>query len=122
MILLKIHVHTLTYMAGAFVLIARHSGLLCVLMHWYVVTPVICESRAQSCYHGNCSSTIPLYIGGMLSMTVGWDGTGCLVAAELAMEQINNRSDILQGYELRMASKDTQVRYSKLSFFCSFCR
>ncbi|PIK56927.1 putative gamma-aminobutyric acid type B receptor subunit 1 [Apostichopus japonicus] len=77
-------------------------------MHWYVVTPVICESRAQSCYHSNCSSTIPLYIGGMLSMTVGWDGTGCLVAAELAMEQINNRSDILQGYELRMASKDTQ--------------
>lgn len=52
---------------------------------------------------------IPLYIGGMMSMSGGWDGSGCLVAAELALEQINNRTDILANYELKMLWNDTQV-------------
>ncbi|XP_071835095.1 gamma-aminobutyric acid type B receptor subunit 1-like isoform X2 [Apostichopus japonicus] len=51
---------------------------------------------------------VPLYIGGMFSMTGGWDGSGCLMAAELALEQINNRTDILPDYELKMVWGDTQ--------------
>ncbi|KAJ8044406.1 Gamma-aminobutyric acid type B receptor subunit 1 [Holothuria leucospilota] len=45
----------------------------------------------------------------MMSMSGGWDGSGCLVAAELALEQINNRTDILADYELKMLWNDTQV-------------
>lgn len=52
---------------------------------------------------------IPLYIGGMFSLSGGWDGSGCLVSAELALDQINNRSDILPDYELKMIWNDTKV-------------
>lgn len=58
---------------------------------------------------------VPLYIGGMFSMTGGWDGSGCLMAAELALEQINNRTDILPDYELKMVWGDTQVRNENIT-------
>ncbi|KAJ8044395.1 Gamma-aminobutyric acid type B receptor subunit 2 [Holothuria leucospilota] len=51
----------------------------------------------------------------MMSMSGEWDGSGCLVAAELALEQINNRTDILPDYELIMPWNDTQVLYSATS-------
>ncbi|KAJ8044394.1 Gamma-aminobutyric acid type B receptor subunit 1 [Holothuria leucospilota] len=48
----------------------------------------------------------------MVSMTGKWDGSGCLLAAELALEQINNRSDILSDYELKVIWNDTQCTSS----------
>ncbi|KAJ8025290.1 Gamma-aminobutyric acid type B receptor subunit 2 [Holothuria leucospilota] len=51
----------------------------------------------------------------MMSITVGWDGTGCLVAAEYALEQINYRQDILPEYELIMLWNDTQVLFAAYS-------
>ncbi|XP_071835071.1 gamma-aminobutyric acid type B receptor subunit 1-like isoform X2 [Apostichopus japonicus] len=59
---------------------------------------------------------IPIHIGGMFSISDRvWDGSGCLVAAELALEQINNRSDILPDYELRMVWNDTECEKSKMT-------
>ncbi|XP_071835074.1 gamma-aminobutyric acid type B receptor subunit 1-like [Apostichopus japonicus] len=78
---------------------ASHLRTLCVLII------VLCLVPPVFCYN---SSKIPLYIGGMMSMTGGWDGSGCLVSAELALEQINNRSDILPDYELKMVWNDSQ--------------
>ncbi|PIK48660.1 putative gamma-aminobutyric acid type B receptor subunit 1 [Apostichopus japonicus] len=83
---------------------ASNLRTLCLLiMVWCLVPPVFCYN----------SSKIPLYIGGMMSMTVGWDGSGCLVSAELALEQINNRSDILPDYELKMVWNDSQCIQSR---------
>ncbi|KAJ8044403.1 Gamma-aminobutyric acid type B receptor subunit 1 [Holothuria leucospilota] len=65
--------------------------------------------------NNSCLDTrkIPLYIGGMMPISVGWDGSGCLVAAEYALEQINNRLDILPDYELIMLWNDTQCAKDK---------
>ncbi|XP_071835076.1 gamma-aminobutyric acid type B receptor subunit 1-like [Apostichopus japonicus] len=83
---------------------ASHLLTLCVLIIvWCLVTPVICYN----------SSKIPLYIGGNMQLTGGWDGSGCVVSAELALEQINNRSDILPDYELKMVWSDSQCNPSR---------
>ncbi|XP_071835073.1 uncharacterized protein [Apostichopus japonicus] len=77
--------------------------LCALLVVWCLVPPVFCYN----------SSKIPLYIGGNMQMTGGWDGSGCLVSAELALEQINNRSDILPDYELKMVWNDSQCIQSR---------
>ncbi|KAJ8044393.1 Gamma-aminobutyric acid type B receptor subunit 1 [Holothuria leucospilota] len=44
----------------------------------------------------------------MFSMTNGWDGSGVLPAVELALEQINDRTDLLAGYNLKLLWNDSQ--------------
>lgn len=40
----------------------------------------------------------------------GWlGGQGCLPAALMALEDVNNRSDLLSGYKLRLHWRDSQV-------------
>ncbi|XP_072047142.1 gamma-aminobutyric acid type B receptor subunit 1-like [Amphiura filiformis] len=51
---------------------------------------------------------IPLYIGGLLPFSGGWDGSGLVPGIDLALEQINNRDDMLPGYDLRIVWNDTQ--------------
>ena len=52
---------------------------------------------------------IPLYIGGYFPLGGGWDGSGNIVAAEMALDHINNNPNILEDYELLMVWNDTQV-------------
>ena len=57
----------------------------------------------------------PLYIGGLfpLSEKDGWSrffGFGGLKGVERAIHDINNRTDVLPGYELIMIYNDTEVR------------
>lgn len=49
----------------------------------------------------------------------GWaGGVGCYPAAELALEHVNTKSDLLPGYNLVMAWNDSEVRQQH-SFFTS---
>ena len=51
-----------------------------------------------------------LYIGGIFPMTGGWaGGKGCRPAVDMALEDVNNRTDILPGYVLEMVANDSEV-------------
>lgn len=59
-----------------------------------------------------CSGKKELYIGAFLSMTFedsGWLAAGSLPAIQIAFEDVNNSTDILKDYELKMVLKDTKV-------------
>ena len=53
----------------------------------------------------------PLYVGGLWPMTgPGWrGGAEALPAIELAVQVINNSTDILPGHEIRLIWNDTKV-------------
>ncbi|XP_038069217.1 uncharacterized protein LOC119738403 [Patiria miniata] len=51
---------------------------------------------------------IPIYIGGYFSFGGGWEGSGMLPACQMALDHINQRADVLPGYELKMVWNDTQ--------------
>ena len=56
-----------------------------------------------------------IYIGGLFPIkSIGWDAGGILPAVEMALDDINNRSDILQSYKLNLLWKDTQVLFIRL--------
>ena len=80
-----------------------------------------------------------LVIAGIFPMDgfTGWiGGPGCLPAANMALTDVNNRSDILPGYHLDVKWNNSQVRYNaanavvffyyiynnKISHFCKFNR
>lgn len=51
-----------------------------------------------------------LTIGGIFPMSGSWaGGQGCLPAVEMALEDVNNNSDILQDFYLNMDPKDSKV-------------
>ena len=51
-----------------------------------------------------------LHIGGMFPMAGSWaGGKGCRPAVEMALEDVNERMDILPGYALKMVSNDSKV-------------
>ena len=58
------------------------------------------------------SAKVPLYIGSMAPLTGqrAWWGAGITAAMQMAFEYINNSSDILPSYELRLLANDTKVR------------
>ena len=62
----------------------------------------------------NVDKKIPLYLGGYFSLGGIWDGSGILPAVEMALEHINERTDILAEYELKMIWNDTQVSRLRL--------
>lgn len=52
-----------------------------------------------------------LTIGGIFPMSGSWSGgIGCLPAVQMALEDVNSRSDILPDYRLSMDYNDSQVR------------
>ena len=57
----------------------------------------------------NGTSKIPIYLAGFFSLHSDFDMSGLLPAVELALDHINERSDILAEYELKMEWNDTQV-------------
>lgn len=53
-----------------------------------------------------------LYIGGLFPITgssTAWDGKSLLDISEEAINMINNRSDVLPGYQLQLFWNDTKV-------------
>ena len=58
------------------------------------------------------SSKVSLYVGSMAPLTGrrSWWGAGITTAMQMAFELINNRSDILPYFELRLLENDTRVR------------
>ena len=54
---------------------------------------------------------IPLYLAGFFAMGVrgNWDGSGILPAVDMAIEHVNERSDILTDYVLKMEWTDSEV-------------
>ena len=63
-----------------------------------------------------------LYIGGIFPMTGGWaGGKGCRPAVDLALKDINSRTDILPEYRLEMKANDSRVsRYIFLLIINSY--
>lgn len=59
-----------------------------------------------------------LYIGALFPMSGGWPGgQACLPAAQMALNLVNKRSDILPDYELELIHYDSMV-----SMFQTNCR
>ena len=55
-----------------------------------------------------------LHIGGIFPINGkgGWQGgQACMPAANLALEDVNRRKDLLPGYLLKLHSNDSEVRY-----------
>lgn len=51
-----------------------------------------------------------LYIGALFPMSGGWPGgQACLPAAQMALDLVNNRTDILPDYELELIHYDSMV-------------
>ena len=73
-----------------------------------------------SCVWIDVGGTTDLHIGGLFPLSGGWFkslGDECLKAAQLAVEHINNRSDILPGYNFKLDHNDTMVS-TKCFFTC----
>lgn len=63
-----------------------------------------------------------LHIGGLFPLTGsgGWlGGPGCLPAVNMALEAVNNRSDLLPGYYLHLTRNDSKVSCLMITY--SFC-
>ena len=51
-----------------------------------------------------------LYIGALFPMSGGWPGgQACLPSAQMALDLVNNRTDILPDYELELIHYDSMV-------------
>lgn len=54
-----------------------------------------------------------LYIGALFPMSGGWPGgQACLPAAQMALDLVNKRTDILPDYELELIHYDSMVSNS----------
>jgi len=60
--------------------------------------------------HGFQRKTRTLYIGGIFPMSGSWaGGRGCRPAADIALEHINRRTDLLPDFRLKMLANDSRV-------------
>ena len=67
--------------------------------------------------HGNSTTKIDLYIGGLFGVNVkngGWSTAGVIPALEMALEHVNSDPGILVNYQLKYVWNDSRV--------CSQCR
>uniref|UniRef100_A0A8C4GEG9 Gamma-aminobutyric acid (GABA) B receptor, 1b n=1 Tax=Dicentrarchus labrax TaxID=13489 RepID=A0A8C4GEG9_DICLA len=79
----------------SFILMGRNSTQCNKLGKWDVPKPV-------------CHCKKKLYIGALFPMSGGWPGgQACLPAAQMAMDLVNNRTDILPDYELELIHYDS---------------
>ena len=61
-----------------------------------------------------------LYIGGLFGIDTsagGWNSAGIVPAVKLAFEDINNNSNVLRDYQLKLLIKDSQVSCRVLFLF-----
>lgn len=81
--------------------------------------------------HTSCAAKTKLVIGGLAGLNVqgnGWCSAGIVPAVELALERVNNHSDILKDYHLDIEWKDAKVRQNVVFvcllvniYGCGFC-
>ncbi|XP_041431135.1 gamma-aminobutyric acid type B receptor subunit 1 isoform X4 [Xenopus laevis] len=72
----------------------------------------ICQVRRSdtSIRHPESSRKRALHVGALFPMSGGWPGgQACQPAAQMALEDVNNRRDILPEYELRLIHHDSQT-------------
>lgn len=71
--------------------------------------------------HTACLQT--LLIGGLFDIDTsrgGWNSAGIIPAVQMAFDDINNRSDILDGYRLELVIKDSKVEFESALLSCLF--
>lgn len=59
-----------------------------------------------------CRTKETLYIGGLFGIDTsggGWNSAGIIPAVQMAIDEINNSSEILKDYHLELLIKDSQV-------------
>lgn len=62
-----------------------------------------------------------LYIGALFPMSGGWPGgQACLPAAQMALDLVNKRTDILPDYELELIHYDSMVSEHCMSSLITF--
>ncbi|XP_030637490.1 gamma-aminobutyric acid type B receptor subunit 1 isoform X2 [Chanos chanos] len=93
---------TLHYSCNAgFLLEGRNSSHCTKLGKWDSPKPVCLFDR-------NYTGKKKLYIGALFPMSGGWPGgQACLPSAQMALDLVNNRSDILPDYELELIHYDS---------------
>ena len=67
-----------------------------------------------------CQTKETLYIGGLFGLDTsrgGWNSAGIIPAVQMAIDEINNSSDILKDYHLELLIKDSQVSKRNDIFF-----
>lgn len=67
-----------------------------------------------------CQTKETLYIGGLFGLDTsrgGWNSAGIIPAVQMAIDEINNSSDILRDYHLELLIKDSQVGKTNDNFF-----
>uniref|UniRef100_A0A8C5RKB3 Gamma-aminobutyric acid type B receptor subunit 1 n=1 Tax=Laticauda laticaudata TaxID=8630 RepID=A0A8C5RKB3_LATLA len=70
---------------------------LLVLTGWLLLSPPLGAGKKR------------LHIGALFPMTGGWPGgQACLPSAQMALEDVNSRRDILPDYELRLDHRDSE--------------
>lgn len=63
-----------------------------------------------------------LHIGGIFPIggEGGWQGgQACMPAANLALEDVNRRKDLLPGFKLRLHSNDSEVNITHIGYLCA---
>lgn len=59
-----------------------------------------------------------LYIGALFPMSGGWPGgQACLPSAQMALDLVNKRTDILPDYELELIYYDSRVSHEHFYLF-----
>lgn len=77
------------------------QAALLVLTGWLLLSPPLGAGKKR------------LHIGALFPMTGGWPGgQACLPSAQMALEDVNSRRDILPDYELRLDHRDSEVSQS----------
>ncbi len=76
---------------------------------WSVIIIYLQNPKPTICTQTNKKD---IFIGGFYPLSGPFSdwGQGCLPAAELAVKHINDRSDVLEDYQLNLVNMDTQVR------------
>jgi len=84
--------------------IREERGFLNMLLRQLLLLWFLSLAQAQP------STKVPLYIGSMAPLTGkrAWWGAGITAAMQMAFEYINNSSDVLPSYELRLLANDTK--------------
>ncbi|GFN86783.1 gamma-aminobutyric acid type b receptor subunit 1 [Plakobranchus ocellatus] len=92
---------------------SSQPGLWSKFLHILISLVISCDCENSS------DVKTPLYVGGLWPMTgPGWrGGLEALPAIELAVEVLNNNTEILPGHEVKLIWNDTQVVDSLSNLF-----
>lgn len=77
-----------------------------------IITTLPSQASGQSYCRGPDNSTLNLTIAALFPITGWWPGGEALrIVTEMAISDVNERPDIIPGYQLSMEWNDTEVSY-----------